>query len=113
MENSPTPPNPQTMPPPPQYPVLQPHRGILVLIFGVVGLVSCAVFGILAWIFGAEDLKKMDAGIMDPAGRDMTQAGKVLGIVAVCLNAIGILVAILVLVFMLGGTLKAATDFLF
>src|SRR4051812_42109729 len=47
---------------------LKPHRGGLVLAFGILGLVVCAPFGIAAWIMGNRDLAEMRAGVVDPAG---------------------------------------------
>ena len=73
---------------------MKPHRGTLVLIFGILGLVTCFGFGIAAWIMGNNDLKEMDAGLMDPAGRGSTQAGKVCGMIAVILNALLLVVGI-------------------
>ncbi|MFO8144551.1 MAG: hypothetical protein R6T89_02290 [Candidatus Syntrophosphaera sp.] len=87
---------------PPQQPYLEPHRGTLVLVFGIVGLIVCAIFGILAWIFGNEDLKKMDSGRMDSSGRDLTNVGRILGIISVCLNILGILIGIVYFVFFAG-----------
>ncbi|QEG20963.1 hypothetical protein MFFC18_08140 [Mariniblastus fucicola] len=66
-----------------------PHRGGLVLTLGILSLL-CNMFcvpGILAWIFGSGDLKKMKAGQMDPSGHGMTQAGMILGIIATCMVA--------------------------
>ncbi len=71
---------------------LKPHRGTLVLVLGILGLVCCFVCGIVAWIMGNADLKEMDAGVMDPEGRGTTQAGKICGIVSVVLQAVGLLV---------------------
>ena len=31
---------------------------------------------------GKDDLREMDLGLMDPSGRDLTNAGRILGIVA-------------------------------
>ena len=42
-----------------------------------------------AWIIGNDDLKKIDAGMMDPAGRGITNAGKICGMVGVILTAVG------------------------
>ncbi len=66
----------------------EPHRGVLVLVLGIIGLVTCPVLGIAAWLMGANDLKAMDEGRMDPEGRQLTLAGKVLGIVATVLLAV-------------------------
>jgi hypothetical protein len=71
---------------------LRPHRGTLVLILGIVGLLCCMPIGIVAWVLGHQDLKDMNAGLMDPAGRGMTQAGKILGIISVILVVVGTII---------------------
>jgi len=77
---------------------MAPHRGVLILILGIVGLVVCAPAGIAAWIMGKQDLAKMDAGQMDPEGRQMTNIGKILGIIAMVFMVIGLIFVILGLV---------------
>jgi len=67
-----------------------PHRGTMILVFGILGLVVCMLLGIVAWVMGSGDLKKMDAGVMDPKGRGITQAGKIIGMVATILAIVGI-----------------------
>lgn len=92
-------------------PHLQPHRGNLVLVLGVLGIVFnvCCIPGILAWIFGASDLKQMKAGTMDPSGESTTRAGYICGIIGTCMVFVGILVYVVVIlalfagVFTLGG----------
>ncbi len=64
---------------------LRPHRATLVLVLGIVGIVCCMPAGIVAWVLGHQDLRDMSAGVMDPAGRGMTQAGKILGMISVAL----------------------------
>lgn len=71
---------------------LKPHRGTMLIIFGVLGLICCIIFGILAWVMGQGDLKEMEAGRMDPSGEGMTKAAKILGIISVVLNVLGILI---------------------
>ena len=39
---------------------------------------------------GNNDLKEIDAGRMDPSGRSLTNAGRILGIVAVVLTIVAI-----------------------
>ncbi len=78
---------------------MKPHHGTLILIFGILGLVICGPLGIVAWVMGANDIKEMNAGTMDPSGRGMTQAGKICGIIATILMIIAILIAALFLVF--------------
>jgi len=52
---------------------------------------------------GNTDLKAMDAGEMDPEGRGLTQAGKIIGIIATAMTALGFIIGIglLLLVFLL------------
>lgn len=74
---------------------MKPHRGVLILVLGILSLVGCGIFtGIPAWIMGNGDLKEIDAGAMDSAGRGMTQAGKILGMIAVILSILAVLVVI-------------------
>lgn len=70
---------------------MEPHRGAMVLIFGILGIVLCcacvgSVFGILAVVFGSQDLRAMAEGRMDPSGQGTTLAGKIIGIVSLCLG---------------------------
>ena len=69
---------------------LKPHRGGMVLAFGIMGFVCCFIFAILAWAFGASDIREMDEGYMDPSGRGLTQAGMICGIVSLALAALWI-----------------------
>jgi hypothetical protein len=73
---------------------MKPHHGTLILVFGILGLVICAPLGIAAWVMGSGDLKQMDSGAMDPSGRSLTNAGRILGMIATILLGIGILVGI-------------------
>ena len=71
---------------------MKPHRGTLILVLGILGLVVCAPLAIAAWVMGAGDLKQMDAGNMDPGGRGTTQAGKICGIIGTILLIIGVII---------------------
>jgi hypothetical protein len=79
-----------------------PHRGGVVLALGVLGLVTCFICGIFAWVMGNEDLRRMGAGAMDPSGRGLTEAGKICGMISVIL---GIIFGGLWLVFFLMGVI--------
>ncbi len=79
-----------------------PHRGTLVLVLGILGLVCCLICGIVAWVLGNTDLREMDAGRMDPEGRGLTQAGKICGIISVALAIIGLVVWVLMMLFAAG-----------
>jgi hypothetical protein len=70
----------------------QPHRGGTILTLGLLGLFCCGFLGIAAWVMGNEDLQKMNRGIMDPSGRGTTQAGRIIGIIAIVKMGIGVFV---------------------
>lgn len=75
------------------------HRGTLILVLGILGLVICFPCGIAAWIMGNGDLRQMDAGQMDPEGRSLTQAGKIVGIIATVLALLSVVVAVVFFMF--------------
>ncbi len=75
---------------------VRPHRGVVILVLGILGLVCCFILGIIAWVMGSGDLREMDAGRMDPSGRGLTLAGKICGIVSVALTIVGIVVWLLI-----------------
>ena len=87
---------------------MKPHRGTLILVFGILGLVICAPLGIVAWVMGNGDLKQIDAGAMDPAGRSLTNAGRICGMVATILLAIGIVFAVIAMAFGLTAAIHGA-----
>ncbi|MCX7045490.1 MAG: DUF4190 domain-containing protein [Candidatus Sumerlaeota bacterium] len=78
---------------------MKPHRGILILVLGILGMVVCLPCGIAAWIMGSRDLKEMNAGKMDPGGRGQTYAGRVLGMIATILAIVAFVVMIAVALF--------------
>lgn len=86
---------------------MQPHRGTLILVLGILGIVlTCVILGIIAWVMGNGDLKAMDAGQMDPSGRSLTNVGRILGIVSVCITVLGLIAWVVLMV--LGVSLAAA-----
>jgi hypothetical protein len=100
----------QIPPQPPSMGMMQPHRGVLILVFGILGLVMCVIFGIVAWVMGSGDLKQMDAGAMDPSGRGLTQAGKICGMIGVILNFVVLLLCVVIfaVAFAAGGVAAAS-----
>ena len=60
--------------------------------FGILSLVVCQIFGIAAWVMANADLEEMACGRMDPTGKDMTQAGRVCGIIGTVLLVIPVVV---------------------
>lgn len=81
---------------------MKPHRGVLILVFGVLSLIMCPLLGIAAWIMGNGDLKAIAAGTMDPAGKEMTNIGRILGIISSVLLILTIVGGILCLIFGIG-----------
>ena len=86
---------------------MQPHRGTMILVFGILSIIVCMPLGIVAWVMANGDLKKMDAGTMDPEGRGNTQAGKICGIISVCLALVGFVIWFLLMVLFAGGAIIA------
>lgn len=80
-----------------------PHRGALILILGVLGFVVCGIFGIVAWIMGVRDQKKMQDSIMDPKGMELTRIGTVVGIIGVVIWTL--LIFYLLISYLLGASL--------
>lgn len=74
----------------------RPHRGGLILTFGIVGILCCMPFGIAAWVMGASDLSEIRAGRMDPSGESTTRVGMILGIVSVGFAILWLLLNIVV-----------------
>jgi hypothetical protein len=69
----------------------KPHRGGMILTFGILGLLCCGIFAILAAVMGSNDLKEMAAGRMDRSGEGMTRVGQILGFVGLGLWVIGVI----------------------
>jgi hypothetical protein len=83
----------------------RPHRGGMILAFGIISLVffQCLVgfvFGILAWVMGNSDLKGMADGEVDPEGKQLTQVGRILGIVGLGISVLYMLFLVAYLIFM-------------
>ena len=71
-------------------PGLEDHRGVLILILGMISWMACLIAGpcgisvsIVAITLGAMDLKKMNQGHMDPSGKTMTACGLWISIVQI------------------------------
>jgi hypothetical protein len=82
----------------------KPHRGTLVLVLGILSIVVCFIFGIVAWVMANVDLREMAAGTMDPAGEGNTKAGRICGIIGTIIGIGSVLLAILIAVFFFAAT---------
>jgi hypothetical protein len=76
-----------------------PHRGALILILGIMGIITtCPIPSLMAWVMGTHDLEEMQVGRMDLSGQGPTQAGRILGMVFSILYIVGVVCAMLFLV---------------
>jgi predicted Zn finger-like uncharacterized protein len=73
----------------------EPHRGTLVLVFGILSIVLGMSYivslvalpmGIAAWVMGQRDLARMRRNEMDPQGEGSTQAGWICGIIGTVIS---------------------------
>ncbi len=65
---------------------LQPHRGGLLIVFGILNLfLGSLILGPITWFLAHDDLRKMDAGRMDAAGRKQTRIARILALVGTLL----------------------------
>jgi hypothetical protein len=75
---------------------LAPHRGTMLLVLGLVGLVGglsvciTVVIGPFCWYMAQRDLIEMREGRMDPSGESMTRAGLVLAIINTVFLVLGL-----------------------
>ena len=60
-------------------------NGSLILVLGILGLVLCPVFGLIAWSMGTSALRTLEEEGDDGAERGLVAAGRVCGIIAVVL----------------------------
>jgi hypothetical protein len=62
---------------------LKPHKGPLLKILGILSLfVAPLVVAPITWMMARADLKEMDAGRMDPAGRKETQIARLCAMIS-------------------------------
>ena len=62
---------------------LKAHRGDLMLVLGILSLiVGPPVVSVITWLLAHKDLKEMEAGQMDLAGRSRTQTARSLAIIS-------------------------------
>ena len=70
----------------------------MILVFGILGLMLCGIFGIFAWLFGKRDLDLIKRGLMDKEGEALTKVGYILGIVGTILFLLQIMAVVLYVV---------------
>jgi len=95
--------------PPPDMP-MQPHRGVMILVFSILSWFLCVIFGVVAWVLANSDLRAMAEGRMDPTGEGITKAGKIVAMINVILTIVAIVGAIIMLVLGVGLAAAAAAS---
>src|SRR5262245_6951881 len=74
---------------------LKPHRGDTIQLLGILSFfIAGPILGPMAWIMGNNDLKEMDAGRMDPAGRSATSTGRMCGMISTILCIVGLAIGL-------------------
>ncbi len=56
-------------------------QGVLILAMGILGFIVCPICSLVAWVMGANALRDIRNGQMDPSGKGLAQAGYYLGII--------------------------------
>jgi hypothetical protein len=75
---------------------LEPHRGILIMVLGILAFFTVpVVLGPIAWVLGNQDLRRMQSGLMDREGQGMTEAGRICGMIATLLSAAALTIVFL------------------
>jgi hypothetical protein len=81
-----------------------PHRGVAVLVLGILSIFGSCLCALLAFILASialnmanEDLPKMERGLMDDSGRGMTVAGKACAYIGVLLGLLAIVANIVLM----------------
>ena len=85
---------------------MQEHRGVMILVLGILGITACAICAPFAWMMGNADLKEMKAGRMDPEGEQMTNIGRILGMIGSAMMLFGLCVGVPIWILMIVATLQ-------
>lgn len=71
-------------------------QGTTVLVLGICSLVFCLLLGPVAWIMGNNAIQEIDANPSRYGNRGSVSAGRICGMIASVLMAIGVVVLIIV-----------------
>lgn len=74
----------------------QSDKSGVVLAMGILSFFICPIFGVVAWVMGANALKAIEAGEADPANKGMVQAGYYLGMISVLLHIACVGISVLI-----------------
>jgi uncharacterized membrane protein YjgN (DUF898 family) len=82
-----------------QSPYPEASQATTALVLGILGIVICQVLAPFAWSMGVKEMQAIDAGRRPPENRGTANAAKILGIVGTVLLGLGVIAAILFIVF--------------
>jgi hypothetical protein len=74
---------------------VRPHRGVMLIVFAILGWTVCGIFSIVALVMASTDRKLIRQGMMDRAGEGLTNAAYWLSLIGLILGAIGVIMMIL------------------
>ena len=75
-------------------PFVLPPRGTTILVLGILSVVLCSFLGPVAWAMGNEEMRRINAGQVDPMTRSNATAGRICGMVATVLLIVGAICAV-------------------
>jgi hypothetical protein len=100
-----------TMPPTAPYPgrsaYLEPSQSVLALVLGIIGLFVFWPVAPFAWVIGRNEVRAVDAGRRDPAGRGPAMAGMIMGIIGTVILVLAVLLAVLAVVLLVATASSA------
>ncbi|QOR72728.1 DUF4190 domain-containing protein [Ruania alkalisoli] len=79
--------------PPAEHP-----QGVMILVFGLIGLLACFPLGIAAWVMGQRAINEIDASGVYYSNRGTIQAGRVCGIIGSVLGVLYIAYIVFIVV---------------
>ena len=79
------------LPPAPASPYPESSQATTILVLGILSLVCCSPLGIVALIMGNNELRAIDEGRRPPENRGTANAGRICGIIALALLALGLI----------------------
>lgn len=96
----------------PGGPVDNSVNGTVVLLMGILGLLFCQIFGIVAWVMGNNALKTLDSGRGDQSQRQLVVVGRILGIIATIIGILAVLFGIfmVIMIFVIGANAPRPTS---
>ena len=78
------------LPPAPASPYPESSQATTILVLGILSLVCCSPLGIVALVMGNNEIRAIEEGRRPPENRGTANAGRICGIIALVLLALGL-----------------------